>query len=188
MARYLDKVFKGIDYLLGIFMALMIAFVFLNVVLRALFNSGLVWSEELSRYAFVFITYLGAIGAMRANAHLGMDTVVRKFQGKSKIVVYILSQSLIFATMIILLIGSYTMTIQNVHSKAAATGIPLAFIYAIGILTSAAIGINNISNVIKVIKNPAEVEKMILMHESEEDDIVEKSMSDNLDIPKNKED
>lgn len=188
MSKILDKVFTGIDYLLGIFMALMVSFVFLNAVLRTVFNSGLVWSEELSRYTFVFITYLGAIGAMRANAHLGMDTVVRRFPGISKVLVYICNQILIMITMLILLYGSYVMTIQNLHSKAAATGIPLGYIYAIGILTSAAIAINNIANIIKVIKNPKAVEKMVLMHESEEDDIVDQAMADNADMLIKKED
>ena len=40
----MDKLFKGIDYLTGILTGLMVLFVFLNVVLRTCFNSGLTWS------------------------------------------------------------------------------------------------------------------------------------------------
>ena len=71
----MDKLFKGIDYLTGILTGLMVLFVFLNVVLRTCFNSGLTWSEELSRYLFVFVTYVGAISAMRVDVDVcGVST------------------------------------------------------------------------------------------------------------------
>ncbi|MBF4102380.1 TRAP transporter small permease subunit [Gallibacterium anatis] len=53
MKNIANKLFNGIQILLGLMLAIMIALVFLNVILRFFFNSGLVWSEELSRYVFV---------------------------------------------------------------------------------------------------------------------------------------
>ena len=46
MNKLLDKVFRGIDIFTGILTGAMVLFVFLNVVLRMVFNSGLTWSEE----------------------------------------------------------------------------------------------------------------------------------------------
>lgn len=178
MSKYLDKLFKAIDCLMGIMMALMIGFVFLNVVLRSVFNSGLTWSEEVARYLFVFITYIGAIGAMRDNTHLGMDTVIRRLPSKLKKATYIFSQSLILIIMLILTHGAYKMTIQNVNAKAAATGIPLSFIYGVGILTGVCIAINAIVNIYKAVSVPGAVDQMVLMHESEEDDIVNEVTDD----------
>ena len=66
MNKLLDKVFRGIDIFTGILTGAMVLFVFLNVVLRMVFNSGLTWSEELARSLFVAVTYIGAISAMRA--------------------------------------------------------------------------------------------------------------------------
>ena len=60
MNKLVDKLFKGIDYFTGILTGLMVFFVFLNVVLRTFFNAGLTWSEELARYLFVYVTYIGA--------------------------------------------------------------------------------------------------------------------------------
>ena len=76
MNKLLDKVFRGIDIFTGILTGAMVLFVFLNVVLRMVFNSGLTWSEELARYLFVAVTYIGAISAMRANAHMTVDMVL----------------------------------------------------------------------------------------------------------------
>ena len=64
MNKLLDKVFRGIDIFTGILTGAMVLFVFLNVVLRMVFNSGLTWSEELARYLFVAVTYIGAISGL----------------------------------------------------------------------------------------------------------------------------
>lgn len=78
MNKAIDKLFVAIDYFTGILTGLMVLFVFLNVVLRTFFSSGLTWSEELARYLFVYVTYIGAISAMRANAHLLFASVQRR--------------------------------------------------------------------------------------------------------------
>ena len=89
MNKLVDKLFKGIDYFTGILTGLMVFFVFLNVVLRTFFNAGLTWSEELARYLFVYVTYIGAISAMRANAHLGVDTLISRMKPQVQMVMYI---------------------------------------------------------------------------------------------------
>jgi TRAP-type transport system small permease protein len=178
MSRYLDKLFKGIDYLLGIMLGLMIIFVFLNVVLRTVFNSGLTWSEEIARYLFIYITFIGAIGAMRANAHLGMDSVVRNLPKSAKRVIYVIAQGIIISIMAMLTHGAYTMTVQSIEARAAATGIPLSIIYGIGMVTGICIVIICITNIVKVFKDPQAIDAMVALHESEEDDIVEKFQND----------
>ena len=46
----------------------MVVLVFGNVVLRYVFNSGIAVSEELSRWLMVWLTFLGAIVALREHA------------------------------------------------------------------------------------------------------------------------
>ena len=54
-------------------LAVMVVLVFGNVVLRYAFNSGISVSDELSRWLFVWITFMGAVVAMREGTHLGTD-------------------------------------------------------------------------------------------------------------------
>jgi TRAP-type C4-dicarboxylate transport system permease small subunit len=56
----------------------MAAMVFGNVVLRYVFNSGIAVSEELSRWLFVWMTFLGAVVALKENGHLGTDMLVSR--------------------------------------------------------------------------------------------------------------
>src|SRR5690606_7768513 len=61
MSRLTTAAFKLVELVLVLLMAGMALMVFLNVVLRYGFNSGLTWSEELSRYFFVWLTFIGAV-------------------------------------------------------------------------------------------------------------------------------
>ena len=77
MKTLTDLFFRLAEALLVLMLCAMVVMVFGNVVLRYGFNSGLDFSEELSRFFFIWITFLGAIIAMREKAHLGLDTLVR---------------------------------------------------------------------------------------------------------------
>ncbi|MEM1485456.1 TRAP transporter small permease [Oscillospiraceae bacterium PP1C4] len=173
MAKSLNKLFKMIEVLMATMLALMVALVFMNVILRYFFNSGITWSEEMARYLFVWTIYIGAIGAMRDNEHLGVDTVIRRLPAKGQKVCYLIGQVMILVIMLILLKGSWDLTLLNVDSKAAATGLPLVMVYGAGILTSACITLNVVANIHKALFVPGALESLITMHESEEDVIVE---------------
>ncbi|MDG2957093.1 TRAP transporter small permease [Bisgaard Taxon 10/6] len=169
MKTFIDKLFNGIQILLGVMLAVMIALVFFNVILRFFFNSGLVWSEEVSRYVFVYVIYLGAIVAMKENAHLGVDTFIKKAPEKLKWLLFVLGRFIIIVVMAILFKGSLAMVIQSHTAKAAATGLPLSVVYGIGLLTGAAIILIALLNIIDVIRNPKSVHQAALMSESDSD-------------------
>ena len=59
-------------------LALMVVLVFGNVVLRYGFNSGIAVSEEVSRYLFIWLTFIGAVIAVHEHAHLGVDTLAQR--------------------------------------------------------------------------------------------------------------
>nr|WP_146811994.1 TRAP transporter small permease [Aneurinibacillus danicus] len=110
--------------------------VFGNVVLRYAFNSGITWSEEMSRFLFVWMVFLGAIAALKDNMHLGMDIVINFLPKAAKKAAFLLSNALVLYVLWLLLDGSWKMTVLNMNSTAPATGMPLSYLYGIGIVTS----------------------------------------------------
>ncbi len=62
---FIDRCCRWINLLIALALAVMVVMVFGNVVLRYAFNSGIAISEEVSRWLFVWITFLGAIVAVR---------------------------------------------------------------------------------------------------------------------------
>lgn len=175
----MDKLFKGIDYLTGILTGLMVLFVFMNVVLRTCFNSGLTWSEELSRYLFVFVTYVGAISAMRVNAHLGVDTLISRVPRPLQMVMYVVSQLVIAALMCILVHGSGKMVLQNTESRTAALGISYALLYSVGIITGVSIAAMAAANIVYAATHPSEISSIVSMT-TDEDEIMAETGSEEL--------
>src|SRR4026208_623402 len=76
--KSIDAVCRLFQFLMVVNLALMVVMVFGNVVLRYGFNSGITVSEELSRWLFVWMTFLGAVVALRSHGHLGTDTLVAR--------------------------------------------------------------------------------------------------------------
>ena len=175
----MDKLFKGIDYLTGILTGLMVLFVFMNVVLRTCFNSGLTWSEELSRYLFVFVTYVGAISAMRVNGHLGVDTLISRVPRPLQMVMYVVSQLVIAALMCILVHGSGKMVLQNTESRTAALGISYALLYSVGIITGVSIAAMAAANIVYAVTHPSEISSIVSMT-TDEDEIMAETGSEDL--------
>jgi TRAP-type C4-dicarboxylate transport system permease small subunit len=52
---------------------LIIALTFFQVLLRYVFNSPVAWIEEISRYLFVWIVFLGSAVAFRSGTHIKVD-------------------------------------------------------------------------------------------------------------------
>ena len=169
MNNLLNKFFKLVDYFTGILTGLMVIVVFLNVILRVIFNSGLTWSEEMARYLFVYVTYIGAISAMYSNGHLSVDTLISRLNKKAQLVLYIISQLIIAFLMIILIKGSISMVTLNINSYTAALGIPYSVLYFSGVLTGVCIAILSLKNIINAIKNRENISKIVTLQTLDED-------------------
>jgi len=92
--KKIAKFESAVSNLMALFLALMGILVFSNVVLRYFFNSGLTWAEEMSRFLFVWVVFLGAIGALKENNHLGFSTLVQALPPMLKKLCYIVSNIL----------------------------------------------------------------------------------------------
>ena len=72
-----EAFYRALEVLMVICITVMLIMVFGNVVLRLFFNTGIDLSEEIPRFAFVWMTFIGAIVGMRHRAHLGVDIVTK---------------------------------------------------------------------------------------------------------------
>jgi len=59
----------------GSFLVLMSLATFGNVILRYAFNSPIQWAEEFSRYAFIWVVFLGAAACSKRKTHIAIDAL-----------------------------------------------------------------------------------------------------------------
>lgn len=106
----------------------MVLMIFVNAVLRYVFNSGISATEELSRYAFVWVSALGAILAYWQNKHVGVDILVNSLHGLPKLVIQIISELIVLYALYIIIYGGWKYFLSTSNLDSAAIPIPMGII------------------------------------------------------------
>jgi len=76
MKRILAFIDDKFEEIIGVtVLGVVVTLIFLGVVLRLIFTSGLPWQEELSRFGFVFVCYLGASYGIKSQDHIRITFV-----------------------------------------------------------------------------------------------------------------
>ena len=132
----LDRLCRVLSFVMVIFLAAMVVMVFGNVVLRYAFNSGITVSEELSRWLFVWMTFLGALVALRTHHHLGTDTLVSRLPVAGKKICLGLSHLLMLYLCWLMFRGSWAQTVINWQTTSAVMEASMGYFYAAGLFFS----------------------------------------------------
>lgn len=168
MSKIVDGYFALLKALIALFLAVMVVLVFGNVVLRYAFNSGITVSEEVSRWLFVWLTFLGAIVAMREHGHLGVDTLVKRLPGWGKRACLLASQVLMLYVTWLLLAGSLEQTSINWDVTAPASGLSTGWFYGAGVVFAASTGLILLHELYRTVTGKLSEAELIMVKESEE--------------------
>jgi TRAP-type C4-dicarboxylate transport system permease small subunit len=168
MPRIVDGYFKLLRFLMAACLFVMVVLVFGNVVLRYAFNSGITVSEELGRWLFVWLTFIGAIVAMRDRAHLGMDSLVSRLPLWGKKACFVASNLLMLYAVWLFAAGSWQQTIINIENRAPATGLSSGIYYGVGIFFSVFAAMIIIHHLYQVLTGRMTEEELIQIKESED--------------------
>jgi len=133
MNKLLDGYCRLLDLLMALALAVMVVLVFGNVVLRYGFNSGIAVSEEVSRWLFLWLTFMGAVVALKEHGHLGTDMLVARLPRLGKKLCLIVSQVVMLYLTWLVLSGAWTQTVINLDVQAPVTGASVAIFYATGV-------------------------------------------------------
>ncbi len=168
MERAIDGVCRGIEALIALMLAVMVVLVFGNVVLRYGFNSGITVSEEVSRWLFIWMTFLGAIAALREHGHLGVDMVVQKLPAWGKKVCLALGHVVMLFIVWLLFQGSLAQTRINWDVAAPTTGASMAIVHASGIVFSVCAAVLLALDLYRLLSGQLSDDDLVMVQESEE--------------------
>lgn len=115
--------------------------VFLNVVLRYFFNSGITVTEELGRYFLVWLVFAGAILAAGSNSHVRVDLFIRKLPRLPRAWLDIVCDLIMIYCCWLIVQGGWQQTILNTSNYLAVSGLPESWLYGSGFLAGLLIGI-----------------------------------------------
>lgn len=166
--RVLRAYTRALDVLAGLCLAIMVVLVFGNVVLRYAFNSGITVSEELSRWLFVWLTFMGAVVALREHGHLGVDALVSRLPTLGKKICLVVAQVAMLYVSWLLLSGSWSQAVINWETEAPVTGASVGIFYGSGVLMGASAIVILLRDLLRTLFVPLADHELIMVQESEE--------------------
>lgn len=166
--RFIGAVCRVLEFAIALLLAAMVVLVFGNVVARYGFNSGITLSEELSRWMFIWLTFLGAVIALKERGHLGMDMVVAKLPTAGKKICLVAGQVLMLYIVSLMFKGSWDQAVINADVSAPVSGLPMAIVYVAGLVFSVMAGLIIAMDLYRVLAGKLQDQDLIMVQESEE--------------------
>ncbi|CAN5825497.1 TRAP transporter small permease [soil metagenome] len=172
MDSLMDKVLRNyckvLEVVIAACLAIMVVLVFSNVVLRYIFNSGIAVSEEVSRWLFVWLTFLGSIVALREHAHLGTEMLVAKLGTTGKKVCLVAAYGLMLYMCWMLFSGALEQTKINWDVSAPSSGASMAWFYAVGLVFGVSAGGILLNDLFRVVTGRVSDAELVMIKESED--------------------
>ncbi len=172
-----DALTRVLEVVMVACLALMLVMVFGNVMLRLFANTGIDLSEEMPRFAFVWMTFLGAIVVRRRRAHLGVDILVQALPVLGRKVCWGISQAIMFVCSGYIFYGTWLQHDIVKDNASPVAQISMLWVFGVSYLTGGAIALICLSNLVRLFTGRVADDELIDVHEE--------GMADALETEKN---
>ncbi|MCW2243796.1 TRAP transporter small permease [Azospirillum canadense] len=151
MNRVVAALERVTEWIMALMLAVMVALVFGNVVLRYVFNSGIVAAEEIARLMFVWLVFLGATLALRRNQHLGLELLQARLPPSVRRACAVVSHLLMLYALYLFVTGSWTQLLIGMQTYSTVLRFPMAFYAAAGFFPAIAMALTILANLWKIV-------------------------------------
>lgn len=129
MNAIVERFYKAVEILLALILGLIVITVTIQVFSRYVLNNPTSWSEETTRYLFVWLSLLGASLALHKGKHLGVDNLANCLKGKVQDCYFIVVSIVIIAYLLVLEVATVQLTLLVLPQNSPAIGISMALPY-----------------------------------------------------------
>lgn len=149
--RWFDRHIE--ELLLTILSTVMVTVIFVQVVMRQLDNS-LSWSEELARFCFIWLIYIGISYGVKKQRHIKVDVILVLLNQKGKVIVNVISTILFMAFAVFVIIYGFEIAnkLLGFGQTSPALQIPMGLVYLSAPIGMGLTLIRLIQNLIKHIR------------------------------------
>lgn len=109
--------------------SLMVIVTFLQIIYRFVLLKPIPWSEELARYLFVWITFLGSGVAVKNKGHVGVELVLDRIPKSLRKIFLILAFVACVTFCILMVTNGITMVQRTMNQRSAAMSMPMSYAY-----------------------------------------------------------
>lgn len=101
-------------WLLLVFYVMLVITMAIEVLRREIFSYSSIWGEEIVRYSFIYLAWIGAAAAVKDRAHIRIDVIMHYLPTRPKALLYIFGDLVMFFVAVIALYWSW----EAVHISA----------------------------------------------------------------------
>ena len=130
---------RFVDFVIIVLFIILFAVVLMQIFFRYVLNSPLVWSEELSRYIFIWISFLGWTLATRHNTHIRVEFLLKSLPRGIRFIIEVITRLIIIFFIGMLIYLGIRMAVRSVDVPTVTLFFTYAYIYAIVPIASAII-------------------------------------------------
>lgn len=168
MNRLLGAYCQALEAVCALLMAAMVVLVFGNVVMRYCFNTGWLISEEISRWMFVWMVFLGAVAVMRERGHMGTDMVIVRLPVPVQRLCLVATQLVMLYITWLMFSGSWTQVQVNRETEAPVSGLSVSIFYFAGVVFSISTLVILVHQFWRTVTGKLSDAELVMVQESEE--------------------
>jgi len=132
--------------------ALMVIVIFAQVIMRYVFNDSLYWSEELGKFLFVWISWLGISLGEREGEHIKITMLTGRLPFKKAHIFNVISSLIVLAICLITFYYSASLVLTQWTTKYAGIGISISWGYLAVAVGTALMSIRSVAAILKSLK------------------------------------
>jgi len=127
--RLVQRLNRPVEIVVIVQFAVLVVVVTAAVFARYVLNDSIVWAEELSRYLFVWVSFLGGGLGVGRNIHVGIDSLVMLLPERLKLAVQIATELMVVAFTLVLVWVGIQFTAFGMRTDALLLPIPMGYVY-----------------------------------------------------------
>lgn len=138
-----------------ILMSLMTLLIFVQVIMRYIMHNSLTWSEELARYLFIWLIYIGISYGAKIMKHIKIEAALGLFPKAVRSYVVIIGDILFLGFALFIAYTAYTLVVKQIGlgQQSPAIHMPMWIIYAAPMVGFALTSIRQIQTIVYRIKH-----------------------------------
>ena len=90
-----------------VFYTMLVATMFIEVIRREVFSYSSIWGEDIVRYSFIYLAWIGAAAAVKERGHIRIDVIMEYVNPRLKALLYMFGDIVMAAVAVVALYWSY---------------------------------------------------------------------------------
>ena len=128
------KLLRRIDqnaerWLLLSFYVMLVISMAIEVLRREIFSYSSIWGEEIVRYSFIYLAWVGAAAAVKERGHIRIDVILEYVGPRVKALLYIFGDLVMFAVALVALYWSFETVLVSAKFGSVTHGLRISQVW-----------------------------------------------------------